>query len=159
MVAGDLVFFHGKGIVSWLIRKVSHGNYNHCAMALSDTLVLESEWNSGTRIRNIEAYKKEGAEITVVPMDITKEQKKKLYKMCNSNLSAKFYDWKQIAKLFMKYVFHITINKKNTRDKVICSELVSILLLDLGITDDISIIEFSPQELYTYSINVLNNVK
>lgn len=152
MKAGDIVFFHSKGIVSWLIRKVSNGDYNHSAIAISDQLVLESEWNSGVRIRNINAYHKEGALITVIPMDITTDQKQQLHQICNSFVSAKFYDWKQIAKLFIKYVFHINCKWKNTRQKVICSELVAMIMLDTAMANDYNIIDFSPQELYNWLV-------
>lgn len=152
MRAGDIVFFHGKGIVSWLIRKVTNGRFNHSAIAISDKLVLESEWNSGVRIRNIEAYEKEGAIIEVVPMYASMLQVSELHKICNSHVSAKFYDWKQIGKLLLKYVFHISLKKRNTRERVICSELCAMVLLDCGMTMDYDIIEFSPQELYDWLV-------
>ena len=152
MKAGDIVFFQTKGIVSWLIRKVSNGFYNHVAIAISDKLVLESEWNSGTRIRNIEAYEREGANIRVLNSNATDGQIRALHGICNSYLSAKFYDWKQIIKLFLKYVFHITTRSKNNQDKVICSELVAIVMLELGMTDNLDALDFSPQELYDYLV-------
>lgn len=153
MKAGDIVFVHGKGIVSWLIRKVSKGEYNHCAIAISDQLVFESEWNSGVRIRNINAYKKKGAEIKVIPMEVTEKQVNHLYQICNSYVSAKFYDWKQITKLFFKYTLHINFKWKNTRQKVICSELCAMVMLDTGMVNDYNIIDFSPQELHDWLVN------
>ena len=151
MKAGDIVFFRNKGLIPWLIRKVSGGYYNHVAIALSENLLLEAEYNSNTCIRNISFYHAKGSEIKTIPMNITNEQLEMIYKITDEYYSTKFYDMKLICKMFLKYVFAIPFTV-NTQEKVVCSELVAMVLLDAKITDDFQIINFSPQELYDWLV-------
>lgn len=156
MKAGDLVFFRNKGIIPALIRKVTNGYYNHVAIALSENLLLESEYNSNTVIRNISFYHVKESEIRVVETNATEEQVAKLYKITDEYYSTKFYDLKLIVKMFIKNVLHIPF-KTVSRDKVVCSELAGMVMLDTGMDDNYDIMMLDPQELYEYAIKKYEN--
>ena len=59
MKRGDIILFRGKGITSWLIRKVTGYQWSHVAWILSARTILESDAKEGgVTINPIQTYVK-----------------------------------------------------------------------------------------------------
>lgn len=53
---GDILFVRNYGLLGWLIRKVTHSNWNHCCLYIGKGHLLDTDfW--GLRYRAIMAYK------------------------------------------------------------------------------------------------------
>lgn len=147
-MTGDILFVEGTGLVSKLIKWVTGGNWSHTALFLDDETLIETEWNTKCRIIKIQDtdYLTKNHEIIHVPFD--KEDRELLNVAIYPFLGAK-YDYWLLVKLFFKHVFKIGF-KKNSPQKVVCSELVAHILLILGHFDynEFGIANTSPNELY-----------
>lgn len=140
MEAGDLVFVREKGIIPSIIRFFDKGKFNHVAIAIDDTHILEAEYN--TRVRIIEnPY----TDIEVVPLKI--KDKSKVKRFAAMNIGKK-YDFGEIVRIWLRLVFGWSwFSKFNTPKEVVCSELAGDFLQYVGIAPKGSEL-LAPNELY-----------
>lgn len=144
---GDLLFVRGKSFISKMIN-LFDGTYSHVCIALSDKVVLEAQYFTKTRI--IPIY---FDDYEVVDLGLTNEQRDKILKL-GINLVGKYYDYGQILGILLQKLFHLKQRKFNNPNHMICSELITYLLLHVGYiqsTDEIDkFLELTPNELYSY---------
>ena len=146
MKPGDVVFvepetFIGK-IISWF-----DGRFAHVAIAVSDSEVLEANYFIDAKIRPLN-YKK----IEVVSLNLTDEQREKIPLVARS-LVGRRYDYLQLLWLFIKQLLGLRGLKNifNTPSMLICSELVVVVLKEIGyISDYEDLSDITPNELYRY---------
>ena len=145
---GDVIFVEGNGIVSYLIKKVTKGKFSHVAFYISDTLILEAEWNTRCRIIDINETDYLQKNHSIIHVPLTDHQKNMLHVVIYQFLG-KRYDFRLIFKLLLKYIFNITL-KKDSPNEVICSELIGHLLISLCVIDysEFDVTVASPSELY-----------
>jgi hypothetical protein len=137
MKAGDIIFVRGDSLLSKIIRFFDEGIFSHVAIAVSETEVIEANWNMKS---NIVPFHYDNYEI--VSLDLTNVQRSNVKKEA-SKLEGRWYDYIQI----IGYMFNRRIN--NPRN-LICSELVYLILSRIDFIDDKNIRECTPNELYRY---------
>lgn len=118
-----ILLFHGRGIISWLIRFQTRGDYSHAAVMLRDGRIIEA-WqgsgkhlwlNNGVRELPGPKYGTQGIDVFDI-QGITEEQE------------ARMHDW-FLAQVGKKYDFlgvirFVTREKRGDVKKFFCSELV-----------------------------------
>lgn len=123
MRAGDLVFVRGHSPLSRLILLFDKGKWSHCAVAVSDTEIIEAQYFTKVKISKLEKY----TDYEVVPMFLSPEEQDKLIAIAKT-LEGRWYDYKQIAYYVLRNIFKLDKEPFwNNPNALICSELVFIL--------------------------------
>ncbi|MEH7117223.1 YiiX/YebB-like N1pC/P60 family cysteine hydrolase [Neobacillus vireti] len=132
--AGNLIFVRGRSVISDLIRHFDEGEFSHVCIALSDTHIIEAEWNTKSVITPFH-YK----DYEVIDLKLTEDQKDKLIKKA-IQLTGRYYDFPQL----LNYVFKE--DKWGSPKNLICSEMAYLLLKEVGI--DVGNSNITPNQLY-----------
>lgn len=135
MRAGDVVFVRGNSIVSKAIRFFDKGRFSHVAIAVSDTHVIETNWNMRSKI--VEFYYDD---YEIVELPLTDEQRVRVIVEAKL-LEGIPYDYLQI--LFLMFA-----SRLNNPRYFICSELVYTILKNVGYLTDTSLRDSTPNEMY-----------
>lgn len=135
MKAGDLIFVKGDSIISKAIRLFDKGRFSHVAIAVSDTHVLETNWNMRSRIVEC-SY----TDFEVVSLPLSEDQRIRVIVEAKL-LEGVPYDYIQI--LFLMFS-----SRLNNPRYFICSELVYTVLKNVGYPIDNSLRDSTPNELY-----------
>jgi uncharacterized protein YycO len=128
-----ILLFHGRGIISWLIRFQTRGQYSHAAVMLRDGRVIEAWQGSGKHfwrnggVRELPGLKegKEGIDAFEI-QDLNEEQETRLQTWLLDQVGTK-YDYRGVIRF-------ITRARKGDVKKLFCSELVFEGCLQVGIT-------------------------
>jgi hypothetical protein len=150
---GDIVFVQGKGIVSSIVRCFDRGTFSHCAIAVSDVRVIEANYDTKVAVRPLERDKCNVIE--VIDLGLTNEQRRSVYS-ASMKYIGKRYDYAQILWYVLRKIFHLKgRNKFNNPNHMICSELVFLVLDEIGALKDLGIkesidrgIDLTPNEIY-----------
>lgn len=159
---GDIIFFRGKSFISRGIRWFTDSEWSHVGMALNGTELIEAT-AAGVEKNKIEPLIKNAEKICIkrIP-DLTVEEmetiKTKAYACLYEN-----YDFLQFISLipyflFRKLGFNWTFLIFNSRTKMICSELVGVLLwtVDRKLAKTISKLKkITPQDVYDSNIGIV----
>lgn len=128
---GDILLHKGKRWTSRIIAKVTGSPYTHVAIVFDTNRVLEIDINKELSLYQIdstlryEVYRKRGG--------LTKQEKIKLKRrMTNRQLEMKGYDWLKLISLGFLAIFKKPFFM-DTKNKVICSEIVDMLYNEIGI--------------------------
>lgn len=150
---GDIVFVQGKGIISKIIRLFDRGTYSHCAVAVSDSRVIEADVDTKVAIRpfNKDKYN----EVEVIDLGLSLKQRREVYETAMSMIGTR-YDYFQLLWYVLRRIFKLKgKNRLNNPKYVICSELVFLVLDRIGALDDLGIketiyngVDLTPNELY-----------
>lgn len=116
MEAGDLVFVSEYGPISRLIRFFDKGRFNHVAIAVDSTRILEAEYS--TKVRIIEnPY----TDFEVVSLKLGANSRIEEFSQLNVG---KRYDFWEVLRIWIRIMFGISyFNKFNDSKEVVCSEL------------------------------------
>lgn len=121
-----IALFRGTGVVSWLIKVQSRGEYSHAALVIPNTLdhVIESREFAGVQVRKLTENEMRAVDYYAVP-DMTDEQFAKVMEAAHAELG-KPYDYWSVARF---------LSKRPAREngKWFCSEFVHKLLADGGV--------------------------
>jgi len=144
MKAGDIIFIRSNSITSKIIRIIDGGPYSHVAVAVSNTHILESLYFTKVRITEME-YK----HFEVIDLGLTKEQRDQIVHM-GIELVGRWYDYLQVLWYFIDAFIKLNSKKIwNSKNNLICSELVYILLHGVGyLPEDTYFGNITPHELY-----------
>ena len=136
---GDIIFVRGTGLISRLIRFFDgRGEFSHVVIAISETEIIESNWNMKSKIVEMH-YLEEDYEIIRLA-DMSQEEKDNLRHVAES-LEGKLYDYFQILAILFK-------SRLNNPRYLICSELVYLILFEIGYGKDTKLLNSTPNELY-----------
>lgn len=143
----------GKGIISKVIRIFDKGKFTHCAIAISDSEVIEANYDTKVAIRSFDPKKYK--EIEVLDLGLNEHQRQKVYISAMEQLG-KRYDYLSLMWYVIRKIFRLRgKNRLNNPNHVICSELVFIALDKSGALKDLGIeqgfnrgIDLTPNELY-----------
>lgn len=152
MKAGDIVFVRGNSLISKMVRLFDKGEFSHVAIAVSDTEVLEANWNIKTRITDF--YFKD---YEILDLGLTNEERK-LIKEASPYLVGRYYDFPQITWYMIGKLFSFDAkNRFNSPNNLICSEVIFYLLSEIGWLDEALDIDpdVTPNELYA----ILKSIK
>lgn len=135
MRAGDIIFVQGSSPISRLVRLFDKGKFSHVAIAVSETHVIETNWNMKSKI--VEFHYED---FELVRLQLSDNQRK-IVPAVALKYEGKWYDYLQI----ISYIFQSRLN--NPRH-LICSELVYNILSEVGYVEDGLSIDVTPNELY-----------
>lgn len=148
METGDIIFVGGNHLIDKAIRFFDHGDYNHVAMFVSDTQIVEAQYNTKVHVVDNFYYDGPDYKTAIIPMNLNDEQKAKLEKLKDQYIGED-YDYGDIFLIFLRLEFGIHLQRFNNPKEQICSELVGHLLVGLGLADD-SVVDLAPNELFRY---------
>ena len=146
MRPGDVVFVEPETLIGRIISWFD-GRFAHVAIAVSESEILETNYFINTKIRPLK-YKK----IEIMPLNLTDEQRKRVPTIAKS-LVGRRYDYFQLFWLFIKQLLGLRGLKNifNTPSMLICSELVVVVLKEIGYIPNYEILsDVAPNELYRY---------
>lgn len=135
MRAGDIIFVQGTSLISRLVRLVDKGKFSHVAIAVSETHVIETNWNMKSKI--VEFHYED---FELVRLQLSDNQRDSVPAIA-LNYEGKWYDYLQV----LSYIFQSRLN--NPRH-LICSELVYNVLSEVGYVNDELYSDVTPNELY-----------
>jgi hypothetical protein len=150
---GQIVFCHGKGLLSKIISWFDgNGKFSHVAIAVSDKHVLETDITTNCRINVFNP--KDYNYIEIIDLGLTDKDKDKIIHIGLKYIGAR-YDYIQLIWYVLKRFFKVKgKNRFNNPKNLICSELVWIILGELGILDELGLdtvphgIDLTPNQLY-----------
>lgn len=153
MRRGDVVFVQGKGIISRIIRYFDEGKFSHCAIVASHDKAIEADYNTRVALRRFQKSKYNIIE--VIDLGLTWDQRSSVYKSAMGHIG-KRYDYVQLLWYMIRKVFRVKgHNRLNNPKHLICSELVFLVLDEMGVLDELKIrdsffrgIDLTPNELY-----------
>jgi len=150
--AGDIIFVRGTSIISKIIRFFDAGKFSHVCIAISDTHILEAQYFRRVAIKPFYYGRKE---IEVIDLGLDEEQKRKTIQV-GLSLTGIWYDYLQLFYYVLKKIFRLKgRNFLNNPNNLICSELISQILLAIGfISPHEKVQDLTPNQLY----NFLNNL-
>jgi uncharacterized protein YycO len=133
-----ILLFHGKGLISSLIRWQTRGKYSHAAFLLPSGEILESWQGDGVRVKTLKNW--DGIDIFHVA-GISDDDWEYIIQYAKQQVGKK-YDYRAIVRF-------ITRKKLESNDRWFCSELVFESLSQAGIKllDRIDSSEVSPSTL------------
>lgn len=146
MRTGDIVFVNGKTPTSWLVRKIDGGPFSHVAVAVSNTHILEAQYFTKVRISEMKY-----TDYEVIDLGLSDEQRDKIVHL-GIELVGRWYDYPQILWYFLNHFIKLDAKKIwNSKNNLICSELVDYLLFQVGYLDeDVFLGNVTPKELYDF---------
>lgn len=144
MQAGDLIFVRQKGVIADIITAVDIGEFDHVAIAVNETDIIEAQYNTKVHIIPNPYLNYE-----VVALHLGNRAKmaefSKLY-------LGKKYDFTELVRILVRKELHVNwLDQFNNGKEVICSELAGDYLEYVGIAPKGEEL-LAPNELY-------NNVK
>jgi hypothetical protein len=140
MRAGDIIFVRGSSLLSKIIRFFDKGKFSHVAIAVSDSEVIETNWNMRSKI--VKFYY---TDYEIVSINLTDNQRNQV-PVVAKKLEGRMYDYVQV----LGYIFKSRLNNPH---HLICSELVYNVLRGVGYIKDDSLRDITPNELYTILID------
>lgn len=132
MIVGDVMLMRGKGILSWLIRYFSKGNYSHCACYIGHGLCVESSfW--GVQVN--QTTKHEEYDVYYRP-DATPEQLQDAVGWMLNRVGAG-YDFMGFFGIFRSIVLRKKSNPWDDKSRYWCSELLADGYINAGINIEV----------------------
>ncbi|MCY9737461.1 hypothetical protein M5X17_27550 [Paenibacillus alvei] len=143
---GDILFVRGHSLMSRIV-KLTDGEYSHCAVAMNDDgHILEAQ--SFTKSRIVPIYFND---YDVVHLSLTEEQRHMVVDM-GIRLTGIPYDYSQAIGYLIEKIFKFNKNHfLDSPDKLICSELVDLLLYLVGYIEEY-IGDKTPNQLHKYLV-------
>lgn len=138
---GDLILIKNNNFLSWVIRKITHGKFNHIGVFVSEKMIVEAKM-TGVTITPLRYFKRLKKENKLDYgfyriKDLTSDKTQKLCEFAIDQVGRK-YDFKQLIGLAFSLLLQCT-NKKNPLDAekaFICSELIGEACKAVGIVLD-----------------------
>lgn len=135
----DILMVKNRGWISRLIRIITRGHYDHCAVFVNEYEIVEAI-PAGVKLNNIQKYKdvelKGNSKYDIYRFPgLLLEKKEKIVEFLRKEIGTK-YDEKQFIILWLRYIFHISRKKPIERKqdkKWICSELLGEAFFSAGI--------------------------
>ena len=152
--AGNLIFVRDETFLSWIIRTITKSYYNHIAILISETEVLEALPN-GVFITPLSSYEdrefSHKLEYRIFEVDgMTKEQVYKVIEFSKKEVGKK-YDFLQLVSIYFFYLFGIPKKYEpiDVTEAWICSELVAEAFEYAGIkfSNDINSDNMTPKDI------------
>ncbi|MCA1800060.1 MAG: hypothetical protein LC650_02055 [Actinobacteria bacterium] len=145
MRPGDVVFMKPTNWIGKAVTRIDGGPYSHVAIAVSSTHIAEAQGFRFSRIWPI--Y---GKDVLVLDLGLTDEQREQVVHNAIS-VTGKWYDYRLILGYFIKHTLKFHVKALwNSKNSLICSELVATILLSVGYTGAVDFYHknISPRELF-----------
>jgi uncharacterized protein YycO len=122
----DIIIYKATGIVGRLIGFISHSEYTHVSIYLSENRIIESTWK-GVKINKFKDEK--GMEIYSFT-NLTEDDREKIIQYIMSKINSK-YDYSLLLTIIFERWFGI--KPADRQDSYICSELIDMAYNSIGI--------------------------
>lgn len=127
MRPGDVIFMKPSNWIGRTVTRIDGGPYSHVAIAVSSTHIIEAQGFRRSRIWPV--Y---GKDVLVLDLGLSDEQREQIVHNAIS-ITGRWYDYRLIAGYFIKHTWNFEIKALwNSKNALICSELVASLLLSVG---------------------------
>jgi hypothetical protein len=149
---GDVVFFKkDSSFISRIIALMTKSEYTHVGLIVAydeltnEATIIESDRFVNTRINRITL---DDRYVVYTTGERPKEQTDRILKYAYRNLKAK-YDYLQILGLFISLLFKGENRYFNSKNRLICSELIDLAYYTAGVKrlTSLNLGNISPQEL------------
>jgi len=137
MRTGDILLYSGKGLVPWLIKRLTKSKWSHVVWVLDEETVLESEYNTGGVVRSLLNKYINGKNIAehrikIMRIKYISPEKLNLALLEAMNKLGHRYDYLSIWNLAWKYILtYIGIKTRVSaakRNRDTCVELIALPL-------------------------------
>lgn len=129
---GDIIFCRSSSPISWIIRNLTNSEWSHCIVSVSDdnSYIMESDIFQRCRVKR-NRYDPEQTKTIRIPMTHEEQIQLLLFLLTYSDRG---YDYRQIWGMFLRVIgLRKQENLWNSRNKIICSELIDRAFLKAGI--------------------------
>lgn len=137
----------GKSPLSNIIRYFDEGGFSHVAIAMSQTHIMESQYLANVRIKPFYFNDYE-----ILDLGMNDEHRNDIVRIGVNFVGSYKYDYIQITWYILSHFFKF--DKKtiwNSPNNLICSELIDLLLLIVGIIPEHQYVgDLTPNQLYRY---------
>ena len=123
MQAGNILLVRGSGLISWIIKVVTHSEYSHVALVISETEIIEIDSFKRVSIRKNPYSNYDLIHV----LDIPDRKRDKVVAFAKAQLG-KQYDYAQLLEILFEMVFHTRLYL-NSKNKLICSELIDLAFM------------------------------
>lgn len=134
---GDIVLWHGEGMMSNIINKTDKSYYNHIGIAvwIEDRLATLDMWNGGLVLVPMSLRAKSYTDICIIRpqfnLHTIEESVSKMLDMWETHFE---YDYWTLLRIWVKKKTKIDLTFLGREDKFICSEFVQRYVYDLDIS-------------------------
>ena len=151
MIKGDLIFIRNKGWLFDRVRKTLGSEFDHVAICISDTALVEATPTRGVAREDIHKY--DSATHCVCRLkDEYRDNLNIMISYCESKVGKK-YDLIQVISLYILIILGIkrTVDPIDIGDAFVCSELISQGAESAGIifADGVAIDRLTPADIYS----------
>ncbi len=163
---GDIVLFGGKGLISWLIKKITHNHYSHIGMIVKiNGLDFVAIWESTTlsNVPDIYHKKRKGVQIVQLSERIASykgsisirqlkgfkfgKKEEKIIADLRTEINNRPYEKNYLSLIKSAWDGKWGKNRKRDLSSLFCSELVAEAYLRLGlIADNETSNEYTPAD-------------
>ncbi len=127
MRAGDILLVRGNGLASKLIKAITHSEYSHVALAISDTDIIEIDV-----FKKVSIHPNSYLDYDLVHVyNLTDTQRDSVIAYALAQLDLQ-YDYIQLMGLLIEILFHAR-SYLNSKNRLICSELIDLAFLSQGV--------------------------
>jgi uncharacterized protein YycO len=146
IMPGDVIFYRPRGIIGWVISKLSRSPYSHVSLAIDSDTIIEADRFVKSRFADLH-YDKEIHHVYRL-RDITEEQRQKIVEVA-STFTGVDYDYSKIFSLFLRLVFNVAKSPFNNANKLICSDIIDKAFITAKVprADTNNMMNLTPQEL------------
>lgn len=149
MKAGDLIFVAETGFIPDLIRDFDHGPFDHVAIAVSDTQILEAQYGHKVSVKDFPYAEDKYA---IISLNLTDKEIARIPEFDNK-YEGEDYDFEEIISIAVRLLLGLEhIDLLNNKNEVICSELAAYFAQNFGKAEKGTDL-LAPNQLFNYFTN------
>lgn len=148
MRAGQLIFIAETGKIPDLIRFFDHGAFDHVCIAISDTQIMEAQYQEKV---NIKDFPYTDVEYAVIDLDLTPEQITKIPEVDKKYLGES-YNYEEIISIAIRLIGVKGFDLLDGKNEVICSQLAALFAQNFGKAEKGTELD-APNQLFNYFVS------
>lgn len=118
-------FYKKNGFVANIIKFLTRGQYSHVAIEVNNTFYEAKEFSL---VRKYVTWTKNSSQIDIYELEITDDQERRLVNFLEKQIGKK-YDYLMV----LGFLFYVTREKRKSRGKWFCTELIFAALEKVGV--------------------------
>lgn len=148
MKAGDLIFVAETGLIPDVIRLFDHGPFDHVCIAISDTQIIEAQYNERVSIKEF-SYADE--EYAVIDLGLTASQLAEVPEEDKKFIGER-YNLPEIISIGIRLIGFENFDLLDNKNEKICSQLAALFAENFGKADKGTEL-LAPNQLFNYFVN------
>jgi hypothetical protein len=147
--AGDLIFVAETGFIPDLIRDFDHGPFDHVAIVVSDTQIIEAQYGHKVGLKD---FHYDEDEYAIISLDLTDEEIARVPEF-DKKYEGEDYNFEEIISIVIRLLFGLEhFDLLDDKDEVICSQLAAYFAQNFGKAEKGTEL-LAPNQLFNYFIN------